>query len=364
MLSSILKNSGEFFQKLGEFISSVRLTAILLFILIPVAILGSVVPQGRPYAEYVERYGFKLTGFLYQLYLTSIFTSPWFLMLVVLLCMNILGCLIVSVIKGKRTFGFILVHLSLVLLIAGGLMSATLRIKGELILNEGQSASSFTVDKKTVPFGFELRLKDFELQHYENELEKLVIAMPGPGKPFEYRFRKNFWVAIPGLDYQFRVERYLPDFRFDMASRAAFSASAEPNNPAILVHMKGKNEDYTEWVFARFEDFHMTKERPIGLKYIWAQNVPKAFISHVEILEKGAVVREQTIRVNHPLRYKGFSFYQATYDSNEEKWSGFSVVKDPGTGMVFASIIMIMFGLVWNIYFHPTRKRKRMQAPL
>jgi cytochrome c biogenesis protein len=356
---SLLKKVVEAFRRLGEFIASVRLTATLLFILIPVAIVGSLIPQGREYAEYAEKFGFKWTGLFYQLHLTSLFTSPWFLILVILLAANILGCLIVSVMKAKRSFGFILVHLSLVLLIAGGLMSATLRVKGDLVLNEGQSADSFTVGKKAIPLGFELRLKDFKLEHYENSLEKLVVVMPEQKTPYEFRFRKNLWTAVPGTDYQFQVERFIPDFRFDMASRAAFSASQEPNNPAILVHMKGKAEDYTEWVFSNFSDFHMTKERPIGLKYFWAQDIPKAFISDVEILEKGSMVKEQAIEVNHPLRYKGFSIYQASYDSLEEKWSGLTVVKDPGTAVIFTSIVMIMLGLIQNIYFHPTRKKKR-----
>jgi cytochrome c biogenesis protein len=354
-----LKKASEGLHKFGEFIASVRLTATLLFILIPVAILGSLIPQEREYAEYAERFGFKWTGLLYQLKLNTVFLSPWFLILIVLLGTNILSCLVMNLIKTKRTFGFILVHLSLVLLIAGGLTSATMRIKGDITLNEGQSAASFTHHGKTIPLGFELRLKDFELQHYENELEKLVIAMPEQKTPLEFRFRKEVWTLIPGSDYQFRVERFLPDFRYDMASRTAFSASQEPNNPAILVHMKGKDEDYTEWVFSNFSDFHMTKERPIGLKYFWAQKVPKAFISHIEILEKGKVVKEQAIRVNHPLRYKGFSFYQSTYDSINGEWSGLAVVRDPGTRVVFASSVMIMLGLIQNIYFHPSRRKKR-----
>ena len=355
----MLKKLMETLRKFGESIASVRLTTILLFILIPVSILGSLIPQGREYAEYAERFGFKWTGLLYQLKLNTVFLSPWFLILIVLLGANILSCLVVSLIKAKRTFGFILVHLSLALLIAGGLTSATMRIKGDITLNEGQSAASFTHHGKTIPLGFELRLKDFELQYYENELEKLVIAMPGQAKPSEFRFRKNVWTLIPGSDYQFRVENFVPDFRFDMASRTAFSASQEPNNPSILVHVKGKDEDYTEWVFAKFSDFHMTKERPIGLGYFWVQKVPKAFISHVEILEKGIVVKEQSIEVNHPLRYKGFSFYQSTYDSIDGEWSGLAVVKDPGTAVIFTSIIMIMIGLIQNIYFHPTRKKRR-----
>ncbi len=354
-----LKKSVTLLRKFGAFIPSVRLTAILLFILIPVAILGSLIPQGREYAEYAEKFGFKWTALFYQLQLNAVFLSPWFLFLIVLLSANILGCLIVSVLKKKRTFGFVLVHLSLVLLIAGGLMSATLRIKEGIKLNEGESASSFTHDGKTVPLGFEIRLKDFELQRYNESPEKLVIAMPETKKPLEFRFRKDIWTAIPGSDYQFRVERFVPDFRFDMESREVYSASGEPRNPAILVHLQSKAEDYTEWVFSNFSDFHMTQERPIGLQYLWAQDIPKAFISHVEILEKGKVIREQAIRVNHPLRYKGYSFYQSSYDSIEEKWSGLEVVQDPGTAVVFLSIVMIMLGMTQNIYFHPSRIKNR-----
>ena len=105
-----VKKTSEALRKFGEFISSVRLTTVLLFILIPVAILGSLIPQGHEYAEYAERFGFKWTGLLYQLKLNTVFLSPWFLILIVFLGANILSCLVVSLIKAKRTFGFILVH--------------------------------------------------------------------------------------------------------------------------------------------------------------------------------------------------------------------------------------------------------------
>lgn len=353
-----LMQLGTIFRNLVELVGSVRITAILLFILIPISITGSLIPQGREYAEYVERFGLKWVGLFYRLHLNSVFTSPWFLFLIVLLGANILSCLIVSVINKKRSCGFILVHVSLVLLVVGGLMSASMRIKGELVLNEGESATSFNVGNKQILLGFELRLKDFELQYYENEREKLVIAMPGRNQPFEAPVRKDVWTLVPGTDYEFRVERFLPDFRYDMTSRTMFSASGEANNPAILVHMRAKSDDYSEWVFAHFENFHMTPERPIKLRYVWAPNIPKTFISHVEIIEEGKPVKEQAIRVNHPLRHKGFSIYQNTYDPVAGEWSGFAVVRDPGTVVIFASITIIMIGLIWNIYFHPERKKK------
>ena len=40
---------------------------------------------------------------------------------------------------------------------------------------------------------------------------------------------------------------------------------------------------------------------------------PRDYVSAIEVIEKGAVVREKSIRVNDPLYYKGVRFYQSSY---------------------------------------------------
>jgi cytochrome c biogenesis protein len=40
---------------------------------------------------------------------------------------------------------------------------------------------------------------------------------------------------------------------------------------------------------------------------------PKDYVSAIELIERGAVVREKNIRVNDPLYYKGMRFYQSSY---------------------------------------------------
>ena len=344
-------------RKFFEQLVSVRLTAILMFILIPVVIAGSLIPQGRSFSEYAHAYGIKTTEIFYRLYLTSIFTSPWFLILILLLGVNVVGCFIKSLREEKRSLGFMLVHAGLILLMAGGAISAIGRVQGEIILKEGEKASAITIGKKTLPLGFEIRLKDFELQKYESQTEKLFILIPGRKEPSDFAFRMNMWTAIPGTAYQFRVERYVADFRLDMATKTVFSASEEANNPAVLIHIKGEKGDYTEWVFAQFANFHGPSDHPFQLKYQWAPSIPKAFISRVEILESEKIVLAKEIKVNQPLRYKGFSIYQASYDSQEAKWTGLEVVKDPGTGLVYGSIVMILVGLILNIYVGPFMKK-------
>jgi hypothetical protein len=52
-----------------ENLVSVRFAVILLFILIPIVIAGSLVPQGRPFAEYAQAYGIKTAEIFHRVYL-------------------------------------------------------------------------------------------------------------------------------------------------------------------------------------------------------------------------------------------------------------------------------------------------------
>ena len=73
------------FKSMIRKLISIEFTVILLFVLIPIVVVGSFIPQDRTFAEYTNAYGFKLASILYQTYLTSLFTSPWFFILIFLL---------------------------------------------------------------------------------------------------------------------------------------------------------------------------------------------------------------------------------------------------------------------------------------
>lgn len=79
----------------------------------------------------------------------------------------------------------------------------------------------------------------------------------------------------------------------------------------------------------------------------------KNFKSAITILEKGQAVLAKTIEVNHPLKYKGYAFYQASYDRDAFRWSGLDVAKDPGTPFVFGGFILLNTGVMLAFYFRP-----------
>lgn len=79
----------------------------------------------------------------------------------------------------------------------------------------------------------------------------------------------------------------------------------------------------------------------------------KDFKSKLAVLDEGKIALTGTVRVNHPLKYKGWAFYQASYDSKEFNWSGLEVVKDPGVPFVFFGFILLNAGVVSIFYFKP-----------
>lgn len=81
--------------------------------------------------------------------------------------------------------------------------------------------------------------------------------------------------------------------------------------------------------------------------------VVKDYKSKITVLEQGRAALEKTIEVNRPLKYRGYTLYQASYDRDEFKWSGLDVVKDPGVPFVFAGFILLNAGVMLSFFFRP-----------
>lgn len=346
-------------QSIYDFFSSVRLTVIALALLIPPVILSTLIPQGRPIGEYLHAYGEYGFRIIHFLWLDDVYKSFWFIGLMLLLAANLLVCTVRSLLERKRTWGFVIVHASLLLFIVGGLLSASGRIRGQMQLNVGDQADFFIAHGQPVKLPFFLKLKSFEIQKYENEGELLQVKVRGKEEAFEWPVQRNVWVPVPGTEYEMNATRFVPDFKLDQSTREVYSASNQPNNPALFVQVRGGGFDYGEWVFHLFKNIHNDGSHPLELKYHWASPVIKDFFSHVEVIEDGNVVKEKIVEVNHPLRHRGWSIYQSSYDPANHNWTGLEVVRDPGVPWVYSGTVLLVGALFYNIYFRAWRGERK-----
>ena len=79
---------------------------ILLVLIAACSVAGSLIPQQREAMEYVSRYGADAAEWIMRLGLHDVFSAPYFIVLMAALCLNLLLCSVIRVVKlrgaGKR----------------------------------------------------------------------------------------------------------------------------------------------------------------------------------------------------------------------------------------------------------------------
>ncbi|MBU4233464.1 MAG: cytochrome c biogenesis protein ResB [Proteobacteria bacterium] len=225
-------------------LTSIRLTVFLLLILAAVAVIGTVVPQNQPPSHYVSRFGEVWGQLLWLGGFTQVYFSPWFLGPISLLAANILACVVHGLPRAvkrawqplnvetaltlpergqitwpagvdpqphiaatlsrelgrcrQETFpdqkvyllergrfrpvGPYLIHIALLMILAGGLIGKFWGVDGQLAIDQGEVAGAFQVGHRVEkPLNFQVRLDQFQVSYYE----------PG-GSPKEFRSDLTF----------------------------------------------------------------------------------------------------------------------------------------------------------------------------
>jgi len=202
-------------------------------------------------------------------------------------------------------FGSDVVHVGLLIILAGGIISGLAGVRGSLTLSENQTLPvpqagfSIRLDKFITEFYPDGNVKDWkseltildgdkpvlqksvEVNHplsykgfvfyqsgygsnWENpELEVWLKKKSDPGYLKNIRLRIGQPAAIEGEDITLTATRFLPDFVLDEKNQPS-TRSLEPNNPAVLIQgERAGAEVFSGWIFAKFPDFaqmHQAKE--------------------------------------------------------------------------------------------------------
>ena len=88
-----------------------------------------------------------------------------------------------------------------------------------------------------------------------------------------------------------------------------------------------------------------------------------AFESDVQLSDaRRGLMLMRTIRMNHPLRYRGYSFYQSSYVPGSVETTVLSVRNDPGTPFVYAGFLIVIGGVTTMFVLRPPDPSKRNRA--
>lgn len=77
----------------------------------------------------------------------------------------------------------------------------------------------------------------------------------------------------------------------------------------------------------------------------------KEFRCRVAVIEdNNRVALTKEIRVNHPLQYKGYAFYQSGYNPKDPDWTGLEISRDPGLPLVYTGFLLLNAGVIMIFY--------------
>jgi hypothetical protein len=241
--------------------------------------------------------------------------------------------------------GVVLVHLSVLLLFAGGLVRGNFRASGTLAMRTGETRGGYTLPEGGyVALPFEVRLRDFKITYWEPE-KHLVHALDEDGELLEtVEAREGAPLPFKALALGLKVLKFYPNFSIGRSGPVSLDDSR--SNPALtLVPEKGRAARPL-YLFSRFPDYHGTAGNTgVRLVYELKGGRVKQFESTVEILENGKVAREAAVSVNSPLSYKGHRLYQSGFDENDPGFSSLQVARDPSVGLIYAGFALLMAGL-------------------
>jgi len=260
--------------------------------------------------------------------------------------------------------GVYTVHLSVILMLLGGLMGSIFGFQGYVNIPEGEKVDSVRTRNtgKIRYLGFEIKCEDFNVNFYDNGAPKeyrssLTILEKGHpaykkdiivNDPLRYKgyniFQSSYGKMAPKADPKETVARKKPSDEITLnfassQSGKSYRIKTAIGKPVDIPESLGKfvvveYRKIAEFVGQNIGDAYVGILTPSGEKPVEVL-LPMHF-PNFDRMRKGRVfisVADQTAEKFHPKEQTGFRYY-----------TGLQVTKDPGVLVVYAGFIVIIIG--------------------
>jgi hypothetical protein len=285
-----------FLDELYDTLRSIKLASVLLVLLALMAVLGGVIPQGKNAFFYSQKFPGTEARLILSLHLDHVFTNPIFLALTALFTVNLTVCTFHRLSNelrkksGTRRHGPDLLHIGLILLVFGGILTAKTRTETYLNLKKG--------DHVTLPNGTMFTLTGLEYSKYDDGRPKswsssVLVEKSGSDttvKTITVDNKANVQQSVDGFDPNlgdgFGDNGFADPALKSMTGAAASPASVVSPSPASGVTKSP------------------TTEKAAGTS------------STINTAPTTTTGQPFTIRVNAPLKLSGYSIYQQNWSAD------------------------------------------------
>jgi hypothetical protein len=283
----------------------------------------------------------------------------------------------------RRKFGIHLIHAGLIIMLAGGLFTDLFAVESHMQLQRGDT-KNYSEDQRHT----ELAVIDAT----DNDLDQ-VTAIP------ESVLKKNRTIDHWSLPFRIVIKNFYQNASLKMSSEAGSSATPIANQgpgamiavqplppataqderdvPAAAIEIQPKDGGGSlgtwlvsdglgapqtfscggrTWMIAMrtaryYKPYSVTLQKFTHEKYAGTE-IPKNFASKVTLIDpERNVNRDVLIYMNHPLRYRGETFYQAGFQQ-DDRATILQVVRNPSFIAPYVACVIVAAGLLWQFGFH------------
>ena len=268
-------------KKLWNLFASIKTAVVLFFFIAVTSIIGTLIQQQPTPSGYERIYGPTIAKIIKALELYDMYHSWWFQLLLILFAVNLLVC---SVDRLPRILRF------------------------------------FKRESRIQPPSYASNLPDKCRIKSKKSLEEVAEAVKGVLKSFgfspkeEVKDEKSYYLfSEKGLINRLGVYATHFSILLILIGGLIGSMFGFTGNMAVVEGEKSRNVVLRGGVNNKILPFEIKCEKFEVVYYKNRPQVPKEYVSRVKVIENGKAVLEKNIEVNHPLKYKGIYFYQASY---------------------------------------------------
>jgi len=266
--------------------SSVNFALLIISAIALTSIVGTIIQQGESLQFYAQRYGAR-PAIIFELFdITNMYSSYWFQGLLILLCLNLIIC-------------------------------TWVRLPGVLAIirkdNLAKSTNSIAKDPTAAVFTSKLPYDISKISTLSASLAPLPLEKTASsGKECLFLHETGSWS---------RIGAYLVHVSILLIVCGALVGKFFGYDAFVMVPEGTAESSVHEW-----GESH--KEIPLGFEVFclnfktdtYPNGSPKEYRSDLTILEAGNKVLNKSITVNDPLKYKGVTFFQSSYQAIENEY--------------------------------------------
>ncbi len=362
-------------KKTLRFLGSYKLSVIILFFLMVIVFLGTLAQTEHGIYEIQKRY-FESIFVLHWIGNYIPLPLPGGGLLMVLLLINLFVGGILLAPKSIKRPGMLIAHGGVILLIIGGFWGEIWGDYGQISLFEGETKNTFEdprkweiyiwkLDKENKSPVSEWIIPQEQFADIRGAMRRSFFSKKLPFEITLMRFMKNARprFSIPGVEQGIQGVLLEPEKteREEEMNLAGIYVEVSANDQHHLGMLWGGEKQ--PWVFEIGDELycmgirHRKTELPFSLRlekftreFYPRTNKPRFFASEVVYFTKDWEQRA-VIRMNEPLRYKGFTLYQASWGTADDNpsspvFSVLAVTKNPAEKIPLYSCIIISIGLL------------------